>query len=112
MPQGLRGALQGETFGLRPGRPPASNVADEQVQGIRRLVHPPRAAGATAATGFLGGALVIAVLAVGLRAADLPTLALPAGGFVAGATAAGEPCAVARGQMETPAEREGTAGVR
>ena len=36
-------------------------------------------AGATAATGFLGGALVIAVLAVGLRAGDLATLALLAG---------------------------------
>ncbi len=42
-------------------------------------------AGATAATGFLGGALVIAVLAVGLRAGDLATLALLAGAFVAGA---------------------------
>jgi hypothetical protein len=42
-------------------------------------------AGATAATGFLGGALVIAVLAVGLRAGDLVTLALLADAFVAGA---------------------------
>ena len=42
-------------------------------------------AGATAATGFLGGASVIAVLAVGLRAGDLATLALLAGAFVAGA---------------------------
>jgi hypothetical protein len=40
---------------------------------------------AGAATGFLGGALVIAVLAVGLRAGDLATLALLAGAFVAGA---------------------------
>ena len=42
-------------------------------------------AGATAATGFLGGALVIAVLAVGLRAGDLATLVLLAGAFAAGA---------------------------
>jgi hypothetical protein len=41
--------------------------------------------GATAATGFLGGALVIAVLAVGLRSGDLATLALPGGAFAAGA---------------------------
>jgi hypothetical protein len=40
------------------------------------------AAGATAATGFLCGVLVMAVLAVGLRAGDLATLALLAGAFV------------------------------
>jgi hypothetical protein len=41
--------------------------------------------GATAATGFLGGALVIAVLAVGLRAGDWAALALLAGAFAGGA---------------------------
>jgi hypothetical protein len=45
-------------------------------------------AGATAATGLLGGALVIAVFAVGLRAGDLATLALLAGAFVAEAASA------------------------
>src|SRR5580658_5242264 len=44
-------------------------------------------AAATAATNFLGGALVTADLAVGLRAADLTTLAL-VGAFAAGVTAA------------------------
>jgi hypothetical protein len=42
-------------------------------------------AGAMAATGFLGGVFVIAVLAVGLRAGNLATLALVAGALVAGA---------------------------
>jgi hypothetical protein len=46
------------------------------------------AAGVTAATGFLCGVFVIAVLAVGLRAGDLTTLALLAGASAAGATAA------------------------
>jgi hypothetical protein len=45
-------------------------------------------AGATAATGCLGGALVIAGLAVGFRAADLATLPLLAGAFVVDAMAA------------------------
>jgi hypothetical protein len=45
-------------------------------------------AGATAATGFLRSALVIAGLAVGLRAAGLATLALLAGVVVAATTAA------------------------
>jgi hypothetical protein len=42
---------------------------------------------ATATIGFLDGALVVAGLAVGLRAADLTTLVL-AGAFAAGVTAA------------------------
>jgi hypothetical protein len=42
-------------------------------------------AGATAAPRFFGGTLVIAVLAVGLRAGDLTTFALLARTFVRGA---------------------------
>jgi hypothetical protein len=43
------------------------------------------AAGATAAIRFFGGALVVAVLAVGLRAGDLATFVLLARAFVRGA---------------------------